>query len=63
MFYSYAARPRGTDQARVIQVIETKGLVGSGLDITDPCRIVTQYWDFEGNLLAVSDVGKADKEI
>lgn len=66
MFNSYAARPRGTDQARVIQVIETKGLVGSGLDITDPCRIVTQYWDFEGNLLAVSavsDVGKADKEI
>lgn len=51
----YGARPRGTDQARVIQVIETKGLVGTGLDKKDPCRIVTQYWDFEGNLLAVAD--------
>lgn len=63
MVNPYAARPRGTDQARVIQVIETKALVGIGLDKKDPCRIVTQYWDFEGNLLAVSDIGTTDKEI
>lgn len=45
------ARPRGTDSARVIQAIETKSLRGLGTD-EDPVRIVTQYWDFEGNLLA-----------
>ena len=32
------ARPRGTDGARVIQVIETKSLRGSGLNEKDKCR-------------------------
>ncbi len=50
------AVPRGTDAARVIQVIETKSIRGSGIDKTDICRVVTQYWDFEGNLLA--EMGK-----
>lgn len=49
------ARPRGTDMARVIQVIETQALRGSGQSGDDPCRIVTQYWDFEGNMLAEHD--------
>ncbi|MGN0271633.1 MAG: carboxypeptidase [Lachnospiraceae bacterium] len=48
------ARPRGTDEARVIQVIETKALRGLGTE-EDPVREVTQYWDFEGNFLAEMD--------
>ena len=49
------ARPRGTDMARVIQVIETQALRGSGQSGDYPCRILTQYWDFEGNMLAEHD--------
>ena len=48
---SGAARPRGTDSAKVIGVIETKSLRGKGTE-NDKCRTVIQYWDFEGNLLA-----------
>lgn len=47
--------PRGTDEARVIQVIETKAARGSGESAADPCRIVRQYWGFDGELLAESD--------
>lgn len=47
-------RPRGTDSARVIQVIETKTLRGTGTE-KDLCREVTQYWDFDGNLLSEND--------
>lgn len=47
-------RPRGTDSARVIQVIETRSLRGIG-SAEDMCREVRQFWDFEGNLLAESD--------
>ncbi|MCB6414518.1 carboxypeptidase [Faecalimonas umbilicata] len=46
--------PRGTDSARVIRVIETKALRGEGTQ-ENLSRIVTQYWDFEGNLLAEND--------
>lgn len=48
------SRPRGTDEAKIIQVIRTKALVGAGSE-TDPCGIVTQYWDFDGKLLAEDD--------
>lgn len=48
------ARPRGTDSAEVIQVIRTQALRGEGTE-EDLCRIVTQYWDFDGNLLAEHD--------
>lgn len=48
------ARPRGTDSAQVIQVIKTESMRGVGTD-EDLCRIVTQYWDFDGNLLAEND--------
>lgn len=54
------ARPRGTDSARVIQVIETRSLRGSGTS-EDLCRIVTQYWDFDGKLLAVYDPGEKEE--
>ncbi len=47
-------RPRGTDSARIIQVIETVSVRGAGTN-EDLCRLVTQYWDFEGNLLAEND--------
>ena len=48
------ARSRGTDKARVIQVIETTSLRGEGTE-EDNCREVKQYWDFDGNLLAEND--------
>ena len=48
------ACPRGTDSAKVIQVIETRSLRGRGTG-DDLCREVVQYWDFEGNLLAEKD--------
>lgn len=55
------ARPRGTDKARVIQVIETESLRGSGTE-NDMCRIVKQYWDFNGGLLAENDPCKTEQE-
>ena len=48
------ARPRGTDEAKVIQVIKTKSLLGDGTQ-KDPARYIYQYWDFEGKLLATHD--------
>ena len=48
------ARPRGTDSAEVIQVIVTKTKVGSGTE-EDPNRFVTEYWSFDGELLALND--------
>lgn len=47
-------RPRGTDKAEVIQVIRTESIIGRGIQ-EDPVRIIYQYWDFEGNLLASND--------
>ena len=54
-------RPRGTGAARVIQVIETKSMRGLG-ENDDPVRIVTQYWDFGGTLLAEHDPCIKEKE-
>lgn len=48
------AKARGTDSAQVIQIIETRALRGSGTK-EDPHRIITQYWNFEGMLLAEND--------
>lgn len=50
-----SARPRGTDSARVIQVIETKALRGSGDSEADMCRNVTQYWSLDGEFLVEND--------
>lgn len=47
-------RPEGTKSAKVIQVIETKSKRGLGTEEV-PVREVTQYWDFDGNLLAEHD--------
>lgn len=55
------ARPRGTDKAKVIQVIVTEALRGEGTK-TDVCRCVMQYWDFDGRLLAENDPNLKEKE-
>lgn len=55
------ATPRGTDSAQVIQVIKTESMRGEGTQ-NDLCRIVTQYWDFDGNLLAEHDPGAKENE-
>ncbi|MCI8526451.1 MAG: carboxypeptidase [Oscillospiraceae bacterium] len=49
-----AARPGGTNSAEVIRVIKTTAARGAGSK-EDPCRIVIQYWSFEGELLAEHD--------
>lgn len=48
------ARPRGTDNAKIIKIIQTKSLIGRGTK-EDPARFIYQYWDFKGNLLAEND--------
>lgn len=53
------ARPRGVDTARVQQVIVTQALRGRGTR-DDLCRIVTQYWSLEGDLLAENDPAGGD---
>ena len=40
----------------VVQVIKLEARRGSGDTDDDPVRIITQYWDFEGNLLADVDL-------
>lgn len=47
-------RPRGTDKVKVMQVIETESIIGKGIP-EDPVRLIYQYWDFKGNLLAQND--------
>lgn len=47
-------RPRGTDSAKVIQVIETRALEGNRT-LTDPCRIQVKYWSLDGELLAIGN--------
>ena len=46
--------PSGTDGAKVIQVIETKSARGKGTE-QQLCRVVTQYWSLDGELLAEND--------
>jgi hypothetical protein len=55
------ARPRGADSAKLIYAIETKALRGLGTE-EDPVRIVTQYWDMRGKLLAENDPCEKEKE-
>lgn len=51
----------GMASARVIQVIETVSRVGSGTR-EDPVRLITQYWDFDGNRLACNDPFEREHE-
>lgn len=48
------ARPRGTDSAKIISVIETESIAGYGTE-EDPVRPVKQYWSMSGELLATND--------
>ena len=48
------ARPRGTDAVEIMKVIRTTSIIGYGTE-KDPVRLIYQYWDFEGNLLASDD--------
>lgn len=48
------ARPRGTDAVEIMKVIRTTSIIGYGTK-KDPVRLIYQYWDFEGNLLASDD--------
>ena len=59
--YKKPVRPRGTDGAKVIEVIETRALRGVGTEEV-MCREVIQYWDFDGNLLAEHDPCTKEKE-
>lgn len=59
--YRKPIRPRGTDEAKMIQVIETRSLRGAGTE-EDMCRCVIQYWDLKGDLLAENDPCAKEKE-
>lgn len=54
-----AARPRGTDSAKVIQVIVTEALEGVGTE-SDPCRVQRRYWSLDGELLATEPIVTTD---
>lgn len=41
-------------KVKVISAIEVKMIAGEGTP-DNPTRNITQYWDMEGNLLAVAD--------
>ena len=45
---------RGTDSAKVVKVVRTTAMRGEGTN-ESPVRTVTQYWDFNGELLAEND--------
>jgi len=51
-----ATCPHGTSSAEVVQVIKTTATIGSGTH-EDALRVVTQFWSFDGNLLAENDPG------
>lgn len=48
---------RGTDKARVIKVVVTESAIGDGTK-ENPVRLIYQYWDLKGNLLAKNDTFK-----
>ena len=39
---------------RVVEVVRVEAARGKGIP-GDPIRVVTQFWDFDGNLLAEHD--------
>lgn len=42
------------EYARIIQVIEVKTIIGDGTK-ENPVRVLFQYWDVKGNMLATYD--------
>lgn len=45
---------RGVDSVKVVTLIETTTLIGSGSK-EDPHRNLVQYWNMEGTLIAETD--------
>lgn len=54
--------PRGTDKAKVIKVIVTESAIGTGTQ-ENPARMLYQYWDLKGKLLAKRDTLNDDEII
>ena len=54
MIDNETVRPRGTDSAKVIQVIVTESVVGRGTE-EDPTRSILKYWSLNGEFLAKFD--------
>jgi hypothetical protein len=48
--------------AKVAQVIVVEAVRGNGMVDGDPIRIVTQYWSFDGELLAEHDPVKPSSD-
>lgn len=46
--------PRGTDKAKLVEVIETRSIRGAGT-LEDPCRQIIQYWTKTGRLIGEDD--------
>lgn len=46
---------KGCDSAKVISVIETKTVRGSGTSEKDIARVITEYWTLDGEKLAEID--------
>ena len=51
----HTIRPRGTEAARVVTVIETEAVAGYGTP-GDPGYMLKQYWSLDGELLADSNL-------
>lgn len=49
------------NSAKVIPVIRTESLFGEGTE-KDPARLIAQYWDFNGRLIATEDPAFPDRE-
>lgn len=54
-------RARGCDSAKVIEVIETIAIKGTGTE-NDPIREIIQYWSTKGEWLAENDPYELHKE-
>jgi len=51
------AKARTPDSVKIIEVVEVKAARGAGTD-DDAVRIVTQWYSFDGKLLAEDDPNK-----
>lgn len=46
--------PNAVRKVKILSVIEIMATIGDGTH-DNPRRVVVQYWDFKGNLLAIND--------
>lgn len=47
--------PRLPESAKVIEIIETAAVIGTGVHPNNPVRRVIQYWSLDGKLLFTRD--------